>query len=972
MIQRKQFKRTALALAIAVAASGTVLAQSSQGYIFGQVSGSGSVTVENLGTGQTREIAADADGNYRASSLPTGKYKVSYNGQTREVTVNAGSGAAASFAAEGTTLTTIEVSGSAVNPIDVSSVESTTVLTEAQIDAVPIPRNVTAVALLAPGTVRGDNAFGNLASFGGSSVAENAYFVNGFNVTNIVTGLAFSELPFEGISEQQVKTGGYGAEFGRSLGGVINIQTKRGTNEWKFGASTYWAPDSLRESTRVVNNGDGTFDRDSFDSHSDSLTVNLYAGGPVIEDRLFFFALLQSQTSETNGYGANTSFYQENDNPQGMLKLDWNISDNHLLEFTGFKDTTTSDSIDYRSTVDYQENHGTQIGTSQTENGGENYILKYTGYLTDNFTLSALAGRGEYQRFNLTSSGACPIAIDARVPPNRVIGCWNPSAPFVQPGDAGDVREAIRIDADWALGDHTVRFGYDQEEFATVDGSRYSGGIQWRYLSTAPGRVLANGAVVPAGVTQVVRSRVFENGGSFLTKNSAWYVEDTWQATDNFLVYGGIRNEAFENLNSLGGAFIDIKNTWAPRLGFAWDVNGDSSLKVFGNAGRYFIPVYANTNVRLAGSELDYQEFYTFTAIDPITGVPTLGTQIGTRRVTTDGVVPNPLEVVDNAIDPLFQDEFILGFQLALADNWAIGTRAIHRDLGAGMDDICSGVFAEGWALDNGYSATEAANIAAGIDHCFLTNPGQDLDGNFDLAGDGVLTRILIPASALGNPEATRKYNALEFFFERAWDDKWFLQGSWTIAHSYGNTEGYVKSDNGQDDAGITQDFDYPGLTEGSYGDLPNDRRHSFKVFGSYQLTDEWRVGANALVQSGRPRNCFGIYNGTSDPAAVAYGVASFYCDVTDDGVNNGVLTPRGSLGRNPWVRQLDLQVNYKPAWAEGLAFTMDAVNIFNADGNYSSQENGEEAGGEPRSDHLFPSQLQGGRFIRFGVGYDF
>ena len=67
----RTLKRSALALAIAMAASAPLHAQSnSQGYIFGQVSGGGSVVVENLGTGQKREIAVDADGNFRASALP--------------------------------------------------------------------------------------------------------------------------------------------------------------------------------------------------------------------------------------------------------------------------------------------------------------------------------------------------------------------------------------------------------------------------------------------------------------------------------------------------------------------------------------------------------------------------------------------------------------------------------------------------------------------------------------------------------------------------------------------------------------------------------------------------------------------------------------------------------------------------------------------------------------------------------------
>src|SRR4029453_13342712 len=105
-----------------------------------------------------------------------------------------------------------------------------------------VPRDTTSVALLAPGTVRGDAAFGNLASFGGASVAENAYFINGFNITNSFPNLNFAQVPFEAIQEQQIKTGGYGAEFGRSLGGVVNQITKRGTNDFHAGGNLFYTP----------------------------------------------------------------------------------------------------------------------------------------------------------------------------------------------------------------------------------------------------------------------------------------------------------------------------------------------------------------------------------------------------------------------------------------------------------------------------------------------------------------------------------------------------------------------------------------------------------------------------------------------------------------------------------------------------------------------------------------------------------
>ena len=90
--------------------------------------------------------------------------------------------------------------------------------------------------------MRGDAAFGNLASFGGASVAENQYFVNGFNITNSFKNLNFGQVPFEAIAEQQIKTGGYGAEFGRSTGGVINLVTKRGTNEFHAGGNIFYTP----------------------------------------------------------------------------------------------------------------------------------------------------------------------------------------------------------------------------------------------------------------------------------------------------------------------------------------------------------------------------------------------------------------------------------------------------------------------------------------------------------------------------------------------------------------------------------------------------------------------------------------------------------------------------------------------------------------------------------------------------------
>jgi len=282
-----------LAAALVAALPNAALAQSSEGSIFGTAKSSTSVTITNLDTGSSREAKAAADGSFSFSRLPPGRYRVTSGGVTREVSVAIGSGTQVNVAAADR----VEVGGTRMlrSSIDVSTVESNTVFTQEQIQALPVARSIEAVATLAPGVVRGDPGLGSgtLPSFGGASVAENGYYINGFDVTNIRNFLAYATLPFDAIAQQQIKTGGYGAEYGRSLGGVISIVTKRGTNEWKGGGALYWEPGSLRST------GPDVADKEPsraglpyiFQSADkiERMSYNVYAGGPIIKDKLFVF-----------------------------------------------------------------------------------------------------------------------------------------------------------------------------------------------------------------------------------------------------------------------------------------------------------------------------------------------------------------------------------------------------------------------------------------------------------------------------------------------------------------------------------------------------------------------------------------------------------------------------------------------------------------------------------------------------------
>src|SRR4249919_3649649 len=137
----KGLKRTALSVALGMCFAGSVYAQSnSTGSIAGTTTAGATVVVENPATGFRREITAGADGSYRVSSLPTGTYKVTAGGQTRDVTVSIGSTGVGSSADLGKVTV---VGGPSINAIDVASVESTTILTSEQIAKIPVPRDIT-------------------------------------------------------------------------------------------------------------------------------------------------------------------------------------------------------------------------------------------------------------------------------------------------------------------------------------------------------------------------------------------------------------------------------------------------------------------------------------------------------------------------------------------------------------------------------------------------------------------------------------------------------------------------------------------------------------------------------------------------------------------------------------------------------------------------------------------------------------
>lgn len=955
----------ALALTFAVSTT-TAYAQQTSGAVYGKTSAGSTVTAESLDTGALRNATAGSDGSFRIGALPPGNYKVTFaDGTSKEVSVAVGSNTLVGSGSDVLELEKFVVGGLSVNPIDFASTETVTVFNERTLDLLPVARNPTAVALLAPGTTLGDTAFGdpfngNLVAIGGASVAENSYFINGFNVSNFRNGLDPANIPFDFYDQFEIKLGGYSAEFGRSTGGVINATSKSGTNEYKAGVNFYFQPDAGRKNSpsSYFTNAAGDLVPLVFNDadYWQEWDANVWASGPIWKNKIFFYGLYNARNREREDAIINGTrmLHRSIEDPFYAVKVDITPFNGHRLEYTGFQDESRQIDTEY----DFDYTTGVVSGTpalNYYDRGGRTHIGKYTGVFFDKLQVSAMFGKSKQDRTDSGSEDVKPFIYDGRSG-SLVYIQGNPNLLIAT---ASDEREAARLDFEYPFelwGNHRLRAGFDREDNLSNDQSLYSGGLYYRYYAV-PGTGEINGVTVPSPNDGVVRTRIYQNGGSFQVKSDAWYIEDNWSLmNDRLNLRIGLRNESFENLNGEGDTFIQIDDQKAPRLAASYDLRGDKKTKISFNYGRYHLPIASNTNVRLAGGELFTEEYHVLTSVNA-DGTPVIGAKLGDTNVFSDGTVKDRRAIVDLDVKPMYQDEFMVGFQHALNKDISLGARFTHRIIsGTAIDDIIVDHALTAWANDNGFGGFDATGYHAYV----LANPGRDVHMFWDFNENGSLEsneEAILTAEMLGYPKASRTYYALELFAEKVWDGKWNASVSYTWSQSYGNYEGQVLSDNGQDDAGITILFDSPMATENTHGFLPNDRRHQLKAFGSYAINPELTLGATVLLSSGRPVNRIGWRD---DP-------------VRGSTSNDYFSVPRGTLGNTDWVFNTNLTLVYRPNWAEKrVSFTLDAFNIFNNKAVTEVVETYQNASGGTDYTYGTPSAWQRPRYFRLSANFEY
>lgn len=1008
-----------------VAATGTIQSTS------GQPIAGATVTITSNNQGFTRTATTNADGTYRVPALPPGSYTFTitapgFGSFTDNAVLLSQAGAANQFtlaaadAGEGGEIV-VRAGRLQIADLDRNTVGAVIPIGELA-TRVPVNRDLTSIVLLAPGTAAGDPSFGSLPAVAGSSVSENAYYVNGLNITDFRQGLGAGTIPFEFYDTVEVKIGSIPAEYGRFTGAFVNATTKSGGNEFHGNVLFNWQPNDLRSTSP------NTLYRRNRDYVEDTKQAMFSLSGPIIKDHLFFYGLYQSNDyswarteltainnrPNTAPYSLGESrVYSHNQSPFFGGKLDAIITAGHRLEFT-YINTMASRFTDTFNVVDekggaFDSRTSQNIvvggfrGAAAFKTGSENYIGRYTGQFASWLTLSAAYGKARIRDVRGSGDDSLPFVSD-------LSGQFSPALignPVGSIAENNDTRTFYRADVDVyfsLLGQHHIRGGYDREELQSFQSNVRTGGANYTYLYSGS----SGDAYVSQPNVLYYSKTTYKNGGLFNSLNEAAYVEDSWSALDNRVnVQAGVRWDRFKNDNVVGVKYFDSKNQFAPRISASFDPVGDRRTKVYGFYGRYFLPVPTNTNIRLAGAETFQLEYFRTSGPGannvPIQGAPLTGFATATKCVTTqlsnceinaDGTATDTTATVAKNLKPQSVDEFVLGYEQRLGDRWKIGAFGVYRKLNDSLEDAAVDAAVLNYCTKEGIAG--CGSIWTGFHQYVLINPGaaSQITLSDRVNGESTLRTVNFTAAQLGYPRAKRQYKAVTLTASRDFDGVWSFQGSYTYAKNIGNIEGGVRSDNGQRDSGLTTAFDQPGLTVGTYGYLPTDVRHNIKAFGSYQVAPWLTLGAQLQVQSPRSYGCIGRVPRVVDAFAGQYGAAGYFCNVvagkvvTNPGfatINDSptraggarpttlIETRRGTIFKSDWESFLNLSAVFKlPTETFSGTLRFDVFNVFNQQSVIERQENGTQGSGLPRSDYQAAITYQAPRYARIQLGIDF
>jgi hypothetical protein len=874
----------------------------------------------------TRVTVAAGEGSFRIPGLPPGRYLVTgrlegFLATEAEALVPLDGSARVDLALKLAKSEEVTVSGEAP-PIDSTSTTTGTNYRSDLTERLPVGRNYADIIRANPGvtTDRGETQGRSLAlSIYGATSVENQWFIDGIDTTNVIKGFQGKAINSEFVEEVQVKTGGYQAEYGRALGGIVNVITKSGGNKVHGDVFTYhdrsdWLAAETVTDSDPARTGMRIADYKKTDFGAD-------VGGPILKDRLWLFLAADRVQA-----GAHVSRYQDSElvpaSQQFPLdavdslysgKLTLRVGAGTTLVATAFSDPTTNsgagradprqgafvaEEISNPDPATWQSDRkigGTDFGLRAEQLfGGTAFATLQAARHQDRYELIPTYPGDSFRLEDFTCEGGTLLQ-PCRPPPfpNFVTAGVGARPVFGWTNRNESGRDQLRGDVSLFLGLHDVKLGGDIQEETTKTVTFFWGGqIARRYNER--GVVYYQHQFYVKSPTDLTPVDSVNEGR---TSNGSLFLQDSWKVLPGLTVNAGLRWDR-EDVGDYSGKTVIRTDLFQPRLGAVWDPRRDGRTKLYASAGRFSYALPTDISARAFNASVSAVT-YNFDSADRThdPGVP--GHSVPRFFGGSND------ELVDPGLGGAYQDELTLGIERLLSPGFTIGLKGTYRRLGRTIEDRC----------DLNYNVEETS-----YNSCGIMNPGSDgpvasgalpacnvLDT--DSCDENTPTTLRSPAS----PKASRIYRGIEVLARKSFGGSGWVQASYVYSSLRGNYDGGVRGLDGQTDPGINFDFDYPQLWVNDYGRLSLDRPHSFRLDGTWTAPFGLFVGAQFFVQSGAPTNRMGYLNQYS------FGGEGVF------------LVPRGTEGRLPTQWEANLTLGY-PLRAGPLTATLQlyVFNLFN------------------------------------------
>jgi hypothetical protein len=872
---------------------------------------------------------------------------------------------------------------------DVPTINMTTTSVGANLDSellsrVPVGRRFSDTLYVAAGVSSGGSVGQANPSISGGSGLENQYVVDGVDIKNpgygglgsysIVFGSLGNGTPFDFIQEVQVKTAGYEAEFGQSTGGVVNVVTKSGTNQFHGSAFGYFKPEGLEASFSQLQTENGVVNQRGTRLNDAGVTV----GGPVVQNKLFFFGAIDPQW-ERALFAAPADFPLASlgDVPQDRrvmnyaAKATWQIASGSRMDFSFFGDPSKGDMGPQRSGTTGTNDpllRSDQAAFSRIDKyGGHNQSVRYNGAVNSRWLLE-----GGYARA-ANDVVESPFA-DQWQQTDRTV------TPNVRSGGIGlydqsnrGVNQQITVKSTnvfSAAGEHQLRYGAQYQRvlfdniiqrtgpgFTLPDGQQSVTGAQ---ISVLPDPVYGR-------IYRVTRANITNVRHTTQNYNNV-FVQDSWRIGNRITVTPGVRYEQQTLVGTLTSFTLD--GNWAPRLGIIVDPTGQGRARLFANWGLFFAQIPNDLAARALSPDaiVSRADYFDASLTAPVpAGVPAAGVtnhyQLG--GLSADQIDPN--------VKASYVNELLLGGEYQLQPGLSVGARYIRRRIPRVLEDVQPFPLV---ACDYGTLIGDPAlEQACSVDYV-LTNPSPSTPVAGGIGG------------AFESP--IHHYDAVELTADKRFGNRWALQASYRWSRLWGTYEGFYRDDNGQSDPGITSLFDFPtndptytalGAQFGYRGDirflgkagagpLPLDRPHQIKVYGNYAFDMGLNLGTGIVLSSGRPL--------TSLAANPSYTNAG---EIPETPRGQGFETIDGMMTRSPFLYDVSLHADYGIHFAteRRVVLIADVFNVFNTHritdyNNYTETSFGalNPDFGQPYSAVAGLPAFQAPRQFRLGVRVEF